>query len=195
MICFLNFGGSTGSSRVGRVELQELVILISGWLGEEIQFHSPGMELGEAVWSRLRYSSFFASKTACLTNSLTLKETRCCSTSFPKMHLFNNYLSGIYYVLQSGCCYITIINSALFRLWRQIKGPNKFRYKYEVYNYRGMSTIDLWPVPLPLIYLSVLVPGLLHVHDYSFILGFLKSWVWVSNFVSFSPKMDLVFSI
>ena len=77
-----------------------------------------GMELGEAVWSRLRYSSFFASETACLTeNSLTLEGDQIATpTSFPKMHLFNNYLLGIYYVLQSGCCYITIINSALFRL-------------------------------------------------------------------------------
>ena len=94
-----------------------------------------GMELGEVVWGRLKYSSFFASKTACLKeNSLTLVGDQIVTpTSFPKMHLFN-YLLGIYYLLHSDCCYITLINSALFRLWRQIKGPNKFRYKYEVYN-------------------------------------------------------------
>ena len=77
-----------------------------------------GMELGEVVWGRLRYSSFFASKTACLMeNSLTLVGDQIVTpTSFPKMHLFNNYLLGISYVLHSDCCYITLINSALFRL-------------------------------------------------------------------------------
>lgn len=71
-----------------------------------------GMGLGEVVWGRLRYSSFFASKTACLMEySLTLVGDEIVTpTSFPKMHLFNNYLLGIYYVLHSDYCYITLIN-------------------------------------------------------------------------------------